>query len=330
MFIMPSQMTHAYFALDVYDNLDDKTKKRLVNNKEQLKTFAQGSDILFFYMNCNYKKAKQVHKLGKYVHQHNSKDFFINLINYIIKNKLEKNSEVIAFLYGFITHYVLDSTIHPFIFYKTGIMNKKRKDTYKYNGLHMDMENYIDAYMIYTKEGVKPKDFKVYNFCFNVNSFSPKLSDTIDNTFKETFNQSNISNIYLKSIKDSKKFTHLIKYDPHGTKLFIYKLIDKLMPRSTSKVSGASYHVHQKAKQYYLNLEKNKWNNPVVQNEISDLSFIELYRISLQKCLNIIHQVNEVIYDKKDISILDEAFLDLSYLTGRSCIEKQKLQYFEF
>ena len=48
-----------------------------------------------------------------------------------------------AYLYGMLSHYVLDSTVHPFIIYKTGNFNKKNKETYKYNHLHNEMESYI-------------------------------------------------------------------------------------------------------------------------------------------------------------------------------------------
>jgi len=327
---MPGTITHAYFALDVYDHLDNKIQKRLVDNLEHLKTFAQAPDILFFYTNINHNISKEIRKLGTHIHNNKSKDFFINLITYIKKHKLEKNAEVIAFLYGFITHYVLDSTIHPYIFYKTGIFNKNRKITYKYNALHRDMEAYIDAYMVYTKAGIKPKTFKVHNFCFNIHSFSKSLEDTINHVFKETFNENNIAHIYLKSIKQMRLFFYIFKYDPYGIKRFKYRLFDKILPESILKTESVSYHVHQKEKLYYLNLEKNKWNHPVSENEIYNLSFIELYRISLDKTISIINQVNEALYNKKDISTLDNVFLDLSYITGKPCEEKQKLQYFEF
>ncbi len=327
---MPSTITHAYFALDVYDNLDNKTKKRLKNNIEYLKTFAQGGDILYFYNNINLRQTKKIKELGKYIHRHKTKDFFINLIKYIKNNKLEKKPEVIAFLYGFIMHYALDTTVHPYIFYKTGVFNRKRKITYKYNGLHRSMEMYIDAYMIYTKEGIKPKDFKVHNFCFNVDSFSDNLKNTIDEVFKVTYDYNNIANIYLKAIKKMKSTFYLFKYDPKGIKKLKYHLIDKLLPKSIDRLENISYHIHHKKQIYYLNLEKNIWHHPVDEEQTYDLSFIELYRISIQKCLTMIDKVNKVLYDNKTPRSLDNTFLDISYITGKPCVEKQKLQYFEF
>ncbi|MGI6324773.1 MAG: zinc dependent phospholipase C family protein [Bacilli bacterium] len=327
---MPSTMTHAYFALDVYDRLDKDSQKRLSKNKEALKTFSQGSDILYFYNDVSLRKAKRLRQLGHIVHHQHSKAFFINLIKYIKENKLEKKGEVIAFLYGNIAHYVLDTTIHPYIFYKTGVFNKKDRYSYRYNGLHTEMESYIDAYMIYTKEGVKPKDFKVHQYCFNIDTFSKPLVNTINYVFKETFDQNNLANIYLKAIQQMKLFFRLFKYDPYGIKKFIYRLIDKISPKSFTRKEPISYYIFPKEKLYYLNLDKNTWYHPVEINETSNASFIELYRISINKALAIIEQVNTVLYENKNIEILDDVFSDLSYVTGRPCDERQRLQYFEF
>ena len=44
-------------------------------------------------------------------------------------------ANVVWFLVGTICHFVLDSTLHPYIIYKTGMMDKKKSSTYKYNNI---------------------------------------------------------------------------------------------------------------------------------------------------------------------------------------------------
>mgnify|MGYP001427322501 CR=1 FL=1 len=127
-----------------------------------------------------------------------------------------------------------------------------------------------------------------------------------------------------------KLFYHIFKYDPLGIKKFKYYLLDKALPPSALKKETISYYVHPKEKKYYLNLEKNKWNHPVDESEIYDLSFIELYRISIHKAIYIIDKINDVLYNKQPLNTLDEVFQNLSYLTGKPCEEKQRLQYFQF
>ena len=46
---MAGTITHAYFSLDLYDKLSIRSKELLVDYKEDLKFFAQNTDVLFFY-----------------------------------------------------------------------------------------------------------------------------------------------------------------------------------------------------------------------------------------------------------------------------------------
>ena len=46
---MPATITHAYFANDLYDVLPIGLKKLLMDDKQQLRTFAHSTDPLIFY-----------------------------------------------------------------------------------------------------------------------------------------------------------------------------------------------------------------------------------------------------------------------------------------
>jgi hypothetical protein len=49
------------------------------------------------------------------------------MINYIKDNNLYNDDDVLSYLYGYINHYVLDKTIHPYVRYKTGVFKKKNQ-----------------------------------------------------------------------------------------------------------------------------------------------------------------------------------------------------------
>ena len=136
---MPSSITHTYFGIDVYNKLNKRERKNIENSLEYFKTFCQGPDVLYFYNIFIGKKAKNVNKLGFRMHAEETRLFFINIVKYIIDNNLENNSFAMAFLYGHMCHYFLDTTCHPFIYYKTGKLVKGDKSTYKYNTKHHDM-----------------------------------------------------------------------------------------------------------------------------------------------------------------------------------------------
>ena len=328
---MPSTVTHAYFALDIYDKLDNESKKRLNYDTEYLKIFSQGPDPFHFYNLALPIKGKNVRKnYVRKLHDTNTKKFFITLISEIKNQNLKNDSQIISFLYGFIAHYVLDSTIHPYIIYKTGIYEKNNVNTKKYRSLHNDMELYLDGYLIFQRERTQIKNFKMYNFCFNINSLNLKTKNLLDKVIKEVYDLDDFSKLYFKSIKQMKAINRLFRYDRTGIKKKVYIALDKILPKKQLKKEQLSYYINYKKKLHYLNIEKNEWNHPFDKYETYNYSFIELYHIALNKAVNIINSVNEVLYNKKDIKSLDTVFKNLSYKTGKDCNDSRKLKYFEY
>ncbi|MDD3241313.1 MAG: zinc dependent phospholipase C family protein [Bacilli bacterium] len=326
---MPSTMTHTYFAMDVYDSLSIPLKELLLDHKELLKTASQSLDPLFFYNIANIKNGKKVRKFGNYFHTHKTNEFFITLINYIKYNNYSNNGEIMAYLYGLICHFVLDSTIHPYVVYKTGDFDKTNKKTYKYNQLHGELESFFDNYMVAYRENIIPWKFKCYNFGLNTYELSDSLKEVINFTYKEVFNINKIDSVYISSIKQMKKFYRIFRYDPYGIKKNLYKLIDIVTPNNILRLEPISYHINPKNKENWLNLDNNRWLYPCNDKLKHNESIIDLYCLSLEKTLVIINSINEYIYDNKKIK-LDKLFNNLSYFTGRNIDLDEKVKYFEF
>lgn len=322
---MPSSITHGYFATDVYNKL--KSKKNIDINR--LKTFSQGPDILFFYHSFNINKAKDIRKLGKKVQRINTQLFFYNLIKYIVENNLENNTDVINFLYGFILHYSLDSTVHPYVFYKTGVYNKRKKETLKYKNKHDEMEKYLDNYMINKNEKIKPSKFKIHKYIFDLKRFDEKLNKAIDYTFINTFNVDKVSKYYYISLRIMNLSYYLLRYDPYSIKKHIYKAINKLFPFLKINVEVLSYAKEYINKEDYLNNEHKTWNHPCIIEEKYNHSFDDLYHIAINKAIYLIEETNKILYDNKNIEYIKEIFTNLSYVTGKDCNLKLYNKYFE-
>ena len=324
---MPATVTHAYFANDLYDSLPIGLKKLLMDDKKRLRMFAQSTDSFIFY-NLLKKKDQKIRDFQSYFHTNKTREFFINLVKYIKYNNYYQNSEIMSFLYGFISHYVLDYKLHPYIFYKTGLFNKDDKTTYKYRNKHEYMENFIDNYMIKQKENIHPYNFKFYDFIFDLKPFSKELIEVIDYAFKETFNFNDFSKYYYKSLKDMYNSLKYLRYDKYGIKMFCYKTIDKFTSDKTFKFQAVSYHTPLKDEYNYLNSNHSTWLHPCLKREKHNESFIELYSIALHETKNIITDVNNYLKNTKKVN-LKNVFKNYSYLTGKDCNNKNNLKYFE-
>lgn len=326
---MAGTITHAYFALDLYDRLSIRSKELLIDYKEDLKFFAQNTDILFFYNITNFKSGKQVREFGYRSQKIKTYEFFSTLINYIKYNGHQYSPSVMAYLYGMLSHYVLDSIVHPFIIYKTGNFNKNDKSTYKYNHLHNEMESYFDNYLLTLRNGINPHKFKCYQFCFNSHEFDTDLIEVIDFTYKEVFGISNFHEYYSKAGKQMRFFYRVFRYDPTGCKKAFYQIIDWICPKSLLRKVPLSYHINKKGKKEFLNLEHKKWYNPTDKRTKSNESLLELYTKALGKTTKMIQEINQYLYYDEKIN-LKKVIGNLSYETGKDCDKKRELKYFEF
>ena len=323
---MPATAIHAYFAGDVYDILPEMIQAKLIFSR--LKTFAQGSDPLLFFNIFNWSRKAKVRCLQKEFHTTKTQEYFINLLNYIKDNNLKDNKEVSSFLVGMICHYALDSTVHPYIIYKTGIFNKKYRDTYKYNNVHAFMEVFLDNDMIKRRERNNPYKFNISNYCFDSRKFSKSLKKTIGYSFYRTYDVKDMDKIYYTSIKRMKKIIKIFRQDKHGTKKFFYKCIDTIMPKNVFRFEAVSYHYPLNDKHNYLNEDHKLWRNPTTYNMVSTESFLDLYLKSL-KLAKILVCASFDYLDNKNID-LEKIFTNKSYLTGIDCSSEKELKYFEF
>lgn len=107
---MPASYTHQQFGNQVLNNLNNKEIKTIIkNNLNYYNIGLQGPDILFFYQPLT---KNPVNTLGNQLHQNIARDFFENAIKLIKEHPNEKS---LAYILGFINHFILDSECHGFI-----------------------------------------------------------------------------------------------------------------------------------------------------------------------------------------------------------------------
>ncbi len=326
---MPSSVTHTYFAEEVFESLPLVYQKKLKGQKEYFKLFAQGSDPFMFYHFFIGKKAIEGKKIQHQLHTTKTRDFFCSIISYIQKNHVENQGEIMAYLYGYICHYYLDLTIHPFIHYQAGKFDRKDKSTYSSNTLHQKIEYRIDSYIIQEKLKKNPKRFKSYQYIFQVSKFSDSLEQIIDNVMEENYSIQNSSKIYLKSIWCMKKFWRYANYDPIGYKAFLYKIIDKLSPKYVTRLEELSFHTAITGEEY-LNLEKESWCYPWDNSTYFQDSFFDLFQLAKDNARKAIIKVTDIIEKGVlDSTQCDQLFQNLSYSTGLPCEENVEYRYFK-
>ncbi|MDI9471825.1 MAG: zinc dependent phospholipase C family protein [Tissierellia bacterium] len=104
---MPDLWTHYFFSKDV-----QKDNHLPISWESLYSLGAQGPDFLF-YLDFQPWKKKSGFRFGTLMHQEKPKE----LMSYVL-TLLEKADDILRdYLLGFVAHYALDSTAHPFVFY---------------------------------------------------------------------------------------------------------------------------------------------------------------------------------------------------------------------
>ena len=305
---MPAFYTHKYFAQEVFKELPNNIKKKI--NYGYYFLFAQGFDILFY----NIGKKKYLCNLGHKFHRYQTRAFFENTLEELNHN----NNEILySFFYGMLTHYILDSTFHPYIFYKTGLYNKKDKSTYPNNGGHTRLENQLDKYF-YSKENTilyhKAKFYKTYD---NIILPQNDIINSLNNIFQKTFQEKNIGYYYFKSLNHWRFVQKHFKDDYLGFKKYLYKFIHlfyhKKLEYYSTNIDDISLND--------LNIKHKTWYNPTDKSLAYNYSVEKLFNIAKEKYLNIINKLNN---ERGKFPIPN-----ISYRTGIDLDHNQKMQYFE-
>lgn len=296
---MPSTITHTYIGLDILDRLNNSPKKIISNSIEDYKTFCSSMDILYFYK-INLFKSNIYNKVGKTFHHTKTNEVFNYLIDYCKKNK---SDEIFTLLCGLITHYVADSTIHPFVNSFSNGSKLERTDK------HFEIETYFDKYMLKEKNCYN----KFYKLQFN-NKKNDEVIKVLNDLFSKVYHIDNVGVIYYKALNTMKNVFKYLRYDKTGFKKFLYKIVD-LNNLDVRRSKYLSYHFNIDDVDKYLNRDKKEWCYPMDKSIVYNYSFDELYEIVINKSINIINNLYEYIYNNKDIDI-DKLLENRNYSSG--------------
>ncbi len=326
---MPQLVTHNIFSDDVFNTLPNDLKNTFINEIDIYKMFAQSFDNFYYYTSLNIKKMKEVHKLAKKGHKKNAQKYFCTIVEEIKNNNYQNNEQALAYLYGSINHYILDSTCHPFIFYKTGVYDKKRKDRHKYIGLHGDMESNIEAFYYINKYKKMYYNANITKEFIPKIKFSKDLENIMNIAYYKTYDFKDMAKYYFKSYNLSRHLYRIFINDKYGIKKSIYKIIDKVAFFRENNYEYYTTYIKQPNIKY-LNIDHKEWVYPSDKTIKMNDSFIDLYNKALKKTQELIILADKVINDKADIKDFENKIGNLSYVRGLDCDRSKPMEEFEF
>ncbi|MCF7925315.1 MAG: zinc dependent phospholipase C family protein [Candidatus Izimaplasma sp.] len=300
---MPDFYMHAKFAKDIADTMTQSL------DETTLLLGAQGPDP-FYYMVFDQAKADYRYYADR-LHDTNTRQSLITLTNFV---KTHQNQALFSFYIGYLCHYALDVSVHPYIYHHVGIYDENSSDTHNLRGLHLRFERAVDIRLL-------ERDFKKPAHRVNVTQFfptpndNPLIEDAYKEMLKDTFNVSTPLS-YTKASKAMKKTIRYAVQDRFGIKRFFFKGIDLFNKKTDLFLQDLSMHANPKTFDY-LNLSHRTWHHPIT-NEIFHTSVLDCYDHAKKFLMQILDQVIPYIKGKRTID-LSTVFTNLSFNMGIDC-----------
>lgn len=145
--------THLYFAEKVFDCLENKNLKKILEKNFDYYVLGSVFPDIFYHNKKTAEISQIIH--GRELEKTN--ELIFDFLNYAKKKQDEKS---LAFALGYISHYVLDSRLHPVVYFLTG--NYYDKDqTKRFSAMlrHRQLETFWDKKI--TKEFSLCKKIKI-------------------------------------------------------------------------------------------------------------------------------------------------------------------------
>lgn len=119
---MPSSLTHHVFA-EVALPLIIDIIPQVKDHRDLIAVGTQGPDPFFFYGLVPWRPrhdADKAHQAGSALHAMDPIELFPVMWKKLAEEPLDQQGMLASYLLGTMLHYLLDRTVHPYVFYRTG------------------------------------------------------------------------------------------------------------------------------------------------------------------------------------------------------------------
>ena len=271
---MPGFITHYICGQAILKNLNSDAQKVVTSHMRFYNIGTQGPDIFFYYIPGLIKKRSR--NIGTQMHKQDFGDFISHMIDIMTFEHLSDYKRAVLFSYvsGFLTHYALDATAHPYVYSKTGVRKKGDKaKAIKYSVNHRKFETAIDVLMLELMSSKKPGDYKLWEL-IRVESDPAKIvAGAMSASIRETYSRNVSPKDVIKAMDYMVALTRIMQ-SAKGRRKRLMELIENLV--IGEHLFSSIIHMQNVTDGVdYMNLGHRPWNVPGTEEKTE--SFVELY-----------------------------------------------------
>lgn len=308
---------HYFFGNNHLQLLEDSDVKNICKKYPSAFSIGlQGPDIFFYFVIAGFCGGKN---LGSLVHVEKTDRFFQNMYRglSIFHQQPAQKEIAIAYMSGFLGHYMLDTHTHPYIYGRTRYTEDADA---AYYSRHVFLESDIDRLILERYSGLKPSEFYQERTIRLSKPECRVITDLLYYTFKKTYASVKTLRALIQSSLYTMPLGCYVLHDAYGRKkAWLRKLEDIFLgyPLVSPLISSDTLYFFKDP----LNLSHKKWSNPWDQTAISYESYMDLYEKAGREYLNILHEFNSLLTEGR--LTMSDSLLDhlgnRSYHSGLDC-----------
>ena len=301
---MPGFLTHCLAANRLKKSLNESSRKAIEKHEKLYNLGAQGPDIFFYYFTgLGYK---DVRGLGNLMHDGGLGLFILDMAR---QCRESKSDEAFAYTCGFVMHYCLDSTAHPYVYART---HTEGASSVKNSADHREFETAIDICMLLRLDGKKPGDLAHYSL---IDAPKPDLlaaASVCGKAISAVYGRRISQGMTYAAMKSMVSFTWYLQ-SKKGRRKKTMRALEKISIREPLYSSMMHSQVADEA---VLNLEKKDWLAPWPEAETENQSFVELFDKSVIEAAALCGLFWDFAHGGKDEGEFAEALGNKSLKTG--------------
>jgi len=299
--MMPNVWTHLMFA----ERIAKKTPLDFSKEKNLFSLGAQGPDFFFYHSFWPWKKKKSMEWIGSKIHTERCGPFLMEMIRYLKKHPDDERLK--NYVFGFISHHILDRQAHPYIIYRSGHDSKR----------HSYFEILIDTVLMKEMYQIQTWNTPVYHK-INIGDHLPHSIRTmfvhiIENVYQ--LHISHLDQIIDQSYRDMITALKFL-YDPSGLKKRLLR----------NQIASYSYSKQLPDKDI-LNVNHQVWLDPTNKEEVYTDSFYDILDRAEEEGVKILQAIENFLTDAGKIQLVESLIGNISYETGKPCDQKAEIRY---
>jgi hypothetical protein len=281
---MPALLTHNYFGSDVLKHGDyDHILVGHSGNKELAEELRrafllgnQGPDPFFFALRTPRLKASK--HFGSLMHKEGVAETIEAFRRLVASCPEPASSLLLAYFLGFVCHFTLDSTLHPFVYAQqyaicdAGVKGLDRRDG---SAVHAQIEADFDAMLVHRRRG---ESIRNYDYPSEVLKLRDETLTLLDAAYQalahEVYAADLPADAFSRGVYDM-RLTISALYSPRGIKRALIGVAERRFARH-SLAQALSPRADVGDSCDFENREHSTWLNPFT-SVASQASFDELY-----------------------------------------------------